>query len=153
MGGEGIGRIVVLVLVLVGLWMARRVFRSRACGPRGRRGELTGWPASYPTVPSWREANRRAEALLTEFLTTEQLRTLKKTGYLTVPSPGHPGRVYYIPRNLGYVWVYEDDRQAFRLCVRPCEHLPAADRILQHKLMIEGDEDRYLAIANRLLLP
>ncbi|MBI2877319.1 MAG: hypothetical protein HYY20_10595 [Candidatus Tectomicrobia bacterium] len=151
MGDEVIAQIVVLVLMLVGLLMACWVFRLRACGLGGRH-EPTEWPASYPTASSWREANRRAEALLAEFLTAEQVQAVKKTGYLTVPSPGHPGRVYYIPSRLGYVMVYEDGQQAFRLCVQSCEHLPEADRVLQHKLMIEGNEDRYLAVAHWLPL-
>lgn len=140
----------VLALMSVGLWVASRVFWSRARGPEVRRRGPTGWPASCRKAPSWRKANRRAEALLTEILTADQVRALKKTGYLTVPSPNYPARVYYIPRQPGYVTVYEDGRQAFRLCVQPCERLPAADRILQYKLMIEGDEERYLAIAKRL---
>lgn len=145
--------IVVLLLLVVGLLIARQVFWSRARGRETWWDDPVGWPVSGLDAPSWRAANQRAEALLTGFLTAEQLEALKAMGYLVVPSPRHPGRVYHVPRLPGQVTVYEDGRRVLKLCVQPCVRLPPADRILLHKLMIEGDEERYLDTANQMLPP
>lgn len=64
-----------------------------------------------------------------------------------MPSPGHPGRVYSIPYRPGRITVYEDKRPMRKLCVAPFTRLPPADRVLMHKLMIEGNEERYLRTA------
>lgn len=94
------------------------------------------------------EAERRAEALLRRFLTEEEYQQLLCQGYLRVPSPHYPNRVYLIPRYRGLVRVYESGRAVMRLCVGPVEPLPDADVVLMHKLMIEGNEEEYLKIAN-----
>jgi len=46
------------------------------------------------------------------------------------------------------VEVYDEGKLTMRLCVEPLERLPAADVVLMHKLMIEGNEERYLHEAN-----
>ena len=142
--------IVVLLLLLASLFLIHRVFWSRVYDRETRW--LDPYLAFSPEAPDWREANRRAEALLAEFLTAEQLQALKTTGYLAIPSPGHPGRIYHIPRRSGQVMVYENGRRVLQLCVQPREHLPVADRILLHKLLIEGDEERYLDTANQMFV-
>ncbi len=94
------------------------------------------------------EAERRAEALLRRFLTEEEYQQLLCQGYLRVQSPHYPNRVYLIPRYRGLVRVYESGRAVMRLCVGPVEPIPDADVVLMHKLMIEGNEEEYLKIAN-----
>ncbi len=145
--------IAVLLLLLVALFVARRVFRSRELNPEAWWGDPVRWQVPGVAAHDWRAANQRAEALLAGFLTSEQLEVLKATGYLAVPSPRHPGRVYHIPRQPGQITVYENGRPVLKLCVQPCVRLPLADHILLHKLMIEGDEERYLDTANQMILP
>ena len=71
------------------------------------------------------------------------------TGFLEIPSPTRPDRVYRIPRGPGQVLVEERGRVMERLCLQPeVAGLPEADVVLMHKLLIEADEDRYLATAN-----
>jgi hypothetical protein len=36
-----------------------------------------------------------------------------------------------------------------RLCLQPVEYLPDADIVVLHKLMIEANEEAYLAKANK----
>jgi hypothetical protein len=48
------------------------------------------------------------------------------------------------------VGVYENDSLTNRLCVRSVDPIPSADVVLVHKLMIEGDEDQYLRLANSI---
>lgn len=95
------------------------------------------------------EAERRAEALLQEVLPEDQNRDLEAHGYLEVPSPSKTNRVYRVPRGRGMVSVYEDGRAIMSLCVQPVEWVPGADVVLMHKLMIEGNEEDYLRIANQ----
>jgi hypothetical protein len=97
----------------------------------------------------WREAQERAEALLRELLTEDEYRQLNRRGYLEVPSPSRSRRTYRVPRHQGQVKVYEGGVPIMALCVQSVEPIPDGDAVLMHKLMIEGNEDEYLRIANR----
>lgn len=145
--------LIVGLLVLVVLLLLFRVYRGRGDDDRSAwMRTRVEWPAGDLENVTWGEATLRAEALLAGFLTDEEQRDLRDRGYLAIPSPGYPGRSYriYNSGGTGQVAVYEGGARVHRLCVQPCERLPAGDRVLLHKLMIEGDEDRYLQIANRL---
>ena len=100
------------------------------------------------------EAQERAEALLKELLTEAELRQLDRSGYLAVPSRSRPGRIYRVPLHPGraLVEVYQDGLPLMALCVQSFEPIPDGDAVLMHKLMIEGDEEAYLRIANRFEL-
>jgi hypothetical protein len=82
-------------------------------------------------------------------LTPEQLRQLLWRGYLEIPSSMEPRRTYRVPRNKGYVQVLENGHAVMRLCLQPVEYLPDADIVVLHKLMIEANEEAYLAKANK----
>jgi hypothetical protein len=98
------------------------------------------------------QAEERAEALLRELLSEEEYRQLGQLGYLEVRSRAQPGRRYRIPRHWGLVQVLEDAAPITLLCVKSMEPVPTADGVLMHKLMIEGNEEDYLRIANRFQL-
>ena len=107
-------------------------------------------PALFTEARSdWRQAQERAEALLGELLPPEQSESLLRRGYLELPSRVHPGWVYRIPRHQGQVKVFEGDTPILALCVQSVEPIPDADAVILHKLMIEGDEETYLRVANR----
>lgn len=97
----------------------------------------------------WREAQERAELLLQELLTEDEYRQLNRRGYLEIPSPSQSGRTYRVPRHQGQVKVFEEGVPVMALCVQSVEPIPDADAVLMHKLMIEGNEDHYLRVANR----
>ncbi|MCL4465601.1 MAG: hypothetical protein M1389_06180 [Chloroflexi bacterium] len=101
--------------------------------------------------PAHDAAQRRAEAMLGEFLSESEQAQLQLRSCLSVPSPSQPGRFYVIPGGPGLVKVYQDGRQVDALCVQPWLPLPGADLVLVHKLMIECCEDKYLAASNRLM--
>ncbi len=105
---------------------------------------------------AWRaaeeQAEERAEGLLRELLSKEEYCQLGQLGYLEVRSRARPGRRYRVPRYCGLVQVLEDAAPVTLLCVRSTEPVPAADGVLMHKLMIEGNEEDYLRIANRFQL-
>ncbi len=109
------------------------------------------WLLFQPYFKGWSRAERRAADLLRDTLTPEQLRQLVWRGYLEVPSPTAPQRVYRVPRSKGYVQVIENGRAIMRLCLQPVECLPDADIVVLHKLMIEANEETYLQKANKYL--
>lgn len=97
----------------------------------------------------WRQAQERAERLLHEVLPEDEYRSLNRRGYLEVVSPSRPGRIYRVPRHQGQVKVFEDGVPIMALCVQSVEPIPDGDAVLMHKLMIEGNEEEYLRVANR----
>lgn len=109
------------------------------------------WLLLQPYMKGWSRAERRAAGLLRDTLTPEQCRQLVWRGYLEVPSPTEPQRVYRVPRTKGYVQVIENGRAVMRLCLQPIECLPDADLVVLHKLMIEANEETYLQKANKYL--
>ncbi len=109
------------------------------------------WLICQPYLRGWSRAERRATDLLRDILTPEQFRQLVWKGYLEVPSPMEPQRVYRVPRSKGYVQVIENGRAIMRLCLQPVESLPDADVVVLHKLMIEANEETYLQKANKYL--
>ncbi|GER82692.1 hypothetical protein KTAU_13290 [Thermogemmatispora aurantia] len=109
------------------------------------------WLITQPYLRGWSRAERRASDLLRDILTPEQFRQLLWHGYLEVPSPTAPQRIYRVPRGKGFVQVIENGRATMRLCLQPVENLPDADIVVLHKLMIEGNEELYLQKANKYL--
>jgi len=109
------------------------------------------WLILQPYCRGWSRAERRAADLLRDTLTPEQFRQLVWRGYLEVPSPTEPQRVYRVPRTKGYIQVIENGRAVMPLCVQPIESLPDADVVVLHKLMIEANEENYLQKANKYL--
>jgi hypothetical protein len=107
------------------------------------------WLIVQPHYKGLLRAERRASALLRDILTPEQFHQLTWRGYLEIPSPTEPRRVYRVPRSKGYVQVIENGRAVMRLCLQPVECLPDADVVVLHKLMIEGNEEIYLGKANK----
>ncbi len=109
------------------------------------------WLIFQPYLKGWSRAERRAGNLLRDILTPEQVHQLLWQGYLEVPSPTEPQRIYRVPRAKGYVQVLENGRAIMRLCLQPVECLPDADVVVLHKLMIEANEELYLQKANKYL--
>ncbi len=109
------------------------------------------WLLFQPYIKGWSRAERRAADLLRDILTPEQVRQLLWHGYLEIPSPHEPQRVYRVPKSKGYVQVIENGRATMRLCLQPVECLPDADIVVLHKLMIEANEETYLQKANKYL--
>jgi len=122
---------VCILLLGLNVWLAIRTF-SR----------------SLDTETDMRAANNRAKELLSELLDENELRQLKESRYLDVASPSNAQRIYRIPLEEGMVSVYESGNPVLRLCVQPISALPRHDVIAMHKLMIEGNEREYLALAN-----
>lgn len=93
----------------------------------------------------------RAEALLREFLNEREYQQLRQRGYVDVASPSDAQRIYRIPRYVGLVRVYEHGWAVRDLCLQPVEPLPSGDVVVMHKLLIQGDEQEYLARARQYM--
>lgn len=124
----------VLFLVLA-LWYLARL----GDGDWGRWSRLLGDRIS---------AEHRAHQLMREMLTATQYQQLTRHGYVEVGSPTIANRVYRIPGGGGLVRVYEQGRAVMDLCLQSVDPLPDGDVVVMHKLMIEGNEEEYLAKAN-----
>ena len=96
------------------------------------------------------EAERRAELLLRDVLGDGNFQQFVRRGYLEVRSPTFPTRVYLVPERQGPVTVCEFGKPVMRLCVQCVDRVPDYDAVAMHKLMIEGNEQEYLRIANRV---
>lgn len=118
---------------------------------------IRGWPFDHTDIIFGvggycdLEAESRAQEMLRELLTDEEYRRLNAEGYLVIASKINPGQQYHVPRFRGQVRVYEDKKLVAGLCLQPREALPDADLVIMHKVMLEGDEEAYLAEANHFI--
>jgi len=99
---------------------------------------------------SWREAEERADQVVRSVLTEDEYEKYRRNGFLDVPSPTFPQRVYRVPCGPGTVMVLEGGQCIARLCVYSVEPIPERESVVVHKLMIEGNEQDYLRTANHL---
>jgi hypothetical protein len=95
------------------------------------------------TLARRRQARQRAEALVLAWLSPDQRAQYRSCGRFEVTTAaGHryrvcPGGVVGLdPRG----WAY---------CIEATSPVPAADELLAFKLLLETDEQRFLAIADR----
>ena len=100
---------------------------------------------------SRKRAERRADTVVRELLTAEEVDLLERRGYLDVPSRVTPARVYRIPARPGLVTVMDAGELAVRLCLVPARAIPEREWILVQKLLLEGAEAEYWQRANRLM--
>ncbi len=109
----------------------------------------SSWNAEQKPGAFSSPAQKRSLALLKDVLEEREYEQLMLRGYLDISSPSDPQRVYRIRRNAGLVSVFEQGKATRELCVQPTEPLPNNDLVVMHKLMIQGDEQVYLARANQ----
>lgn len=99
-----------------------------------------------------RSARERARGALLAHLSDEQKDTLERLGWFLVEG-GVSRQRYRIraePNLVGNIDVLQDERVLHRLCAH-CDtnEIPFHDHLLAQKLMLEGDENEFLRIANR----
>jgi hypothetical protein len=100
------------------------------------------------TATNEHAGRRRADTLLRQHLSSEELAQLKRFGVLDVPSGILPGRVYQVRSDNGRVLVYESGVWTMELCLQAAVRLPGNEHVLAHKLMIQAAEEDYLERAN-----
>jgi hypothetical protein len=94
------------------------------------------------------EAEQRANELLKSVIGEEAYKTLLDEWYLHVGSPNCEWRKYAIPLHKDRRILFWDEKGHYELCIAPASDVPAADRVLTHYFMIQGDEEAHLRIAN-----
>ena len=101
----------------------------------------------------WALADQRADRLVRELLTPDELCQLQRDGYLAVRSRLTPGRIYRIPARPGLVTVIDADKPVETLCLQPARAVHDREHVLVHKLLLEGEELEYWQQANHLARP
>ena len=123
-------------------------FRSRRAGSDELR--LAAIQELYRLSERERTPDARSRQLLRSWLPPGQLETFDKEGYLDVvgSATGRTYRIYYSSvsniRELNDTGVPVEG-----LCFVPAAALPIGDVVLAQKIVLENDEPRALAIANR----
>jgi hypothetical protein len=135
-----------IILILLALVVATGLFLIMR--PPEQLLRRLGVPVE-PTKEERLVAEGRANLLLRQLLGDEEFERFARRSYLDVPSPSISERVYRVPSSQGMVDVIEGGIATMRLCVVPTRWVPDADVVIMHKLLIEGDEARYLRVANR----
>ena len=99
------------------------------------------WYPHYPLVAGQldAEAQLKATELLREVLSEAEYRHLERFGYLTVPSPGVPERIYHIPSRPGMVAVYQSGKLVKKLCLQPVEPLTSGRRCADAQVDDRGE--------------
>lgn len=98
------------------------------------------------------EAEARAEQLLRQHLSDEQLADYDAHGHIHVI--GADGVRYRLEKKWsGNILEFKGDRAVARYCVHPRERIPVHDSIMAQKLMLETDPASLKKIANRTELP
>ncbi|HEU5368347.1 MAG TPA: hypothetical protein VFU69_07790 [Ktedonobacterales bacterium] len=113
------------------------------------RGTATSWNTDREAANLPASAHEHAQDLLRDVLEQREYEQLMQRGYLDISSPSNPQRIYRIRRNGGLVSVYEQGKAIQEVCVQSTELLPRDDVVVLHKLMIQGNEQEYLAKANQ----
>lgn len=144
MGADSTALALVLVALLVSLLALARLIASTVNEVRTGLPSGGGWTEGRGDT-----ARERAEELLRALLDEQEYQQVRKRGYVDVVSPSNAQRIYRIPRYLGRVCIYEGGQVVRELCIQPVEPIPSADVVAMHKLMIEADEEHYLAQANQ----
>jgi hypothetical protein len=95
------------------------------------------------------EADKRATALLAQFLNEHQRKQFEKDRFFEVLSRCGTRR-YRISRGLaGNVTVFDPQGRAVeRLCIHTEPNLPLEDNLLAQKLLLEADEEKFRKTAN-----
>jgi hypothetical protein len=94
------------------------------------------------------EARRRAQALLDENLSAEQRDSLAKARYFTVHSRDGKRQYRIQQGRAGNVFLVEGKNYVRKFCIHPKLDCPDEDTMLSQKLLLEGDEQEFLRIAN-----
>lgn len=95
-----------------------------------------------------RLADERADRLLREFLTVDQLAQLAERRWFE--TVGRSGRRYRLTPAVARVCELDEAGQAVAsFCIHPDDGYPSADVVLAQKLLLEADEALFLRTANR----
>ena len=105
-------------------------------------------------ITKQQEASHRAAALLADHLAPEQRETFRKDRHFVVHSRDGQRRYrveYGVAGNIKL--LNAEGKSIAKFCIHPVDsRIPTEDVMLSQKLMIEGDEESFLRIANRTAL-
>lgn len=93
------------------------------------------------------EAVERSYDLLRDLLDEEQREMFDRDGYFHVYTRDGV-RKYRLHKDRAPALVESENGGRYSFCIHPTSHYPRGDVIAAHKLLLETDEERFLAIAN-----
>lgn len=93
-----------------------------------------------------RVTEARAEALLKQYLTPEQVASYEREKWFFVRS--QTGKQFRVKQGES-VAEYDDNKMVAKHCIHHDYGIPPPDTMLHQKLMLEYEEDRFRQIANR----
>jgi hypothetical protein len=96
-------------------------------------------------------AKNRARLLPCNVLTDDEYQQLITSGYVEIATRSRPTRTFHIPPKGGRAQMFEQGQLVCELCHLPTRCLPLSDLVMAHKVQLEGDEEFYLATANRFI--
>lgn len=105
------------------------------------------------SAPPWEVATARADRLLRSYLSADQVSSVDREGWFeVVSSRGRPWRILvgYSVRNC--LLLDEKRKKVSRWCLQQAELVPEEDANLAQKLLLETDEDAFLAVAKEAKL-
>lgn len=146
---QGMSEILLIGLVLASVTLMMLLVRlGFGAGNDGGAQRLVGGGPWRPLALNEQQqaAFERATHLLMEHLTPAQREEYERQWSLTVQAPS--GNTYYLAAD---DIVAKIAGRLCRLCIVPVgrDLIPPADVVLARKLMIEADEERFLATATR----
>lgn len=146
---EAAGGVAAVVGVTAALLAARFAGRASPALPVTRRANEGAAAAAQTDVDfaePWRRAGDRALHTLLQHLSERQRAEYEQKSAFTVVAPS--GNTYHLSRD---DVVAKIGRRIFRLCILPCtrQSIPVWDVVLARKLLIEADEQAFLATARR----
>jgi hypothetical protein len=116
------------------------IMREQPILPEPRRVEPQ---ARTPLI----ESAEKAKALLLTFLDENQRKTFLENGWFVIE--GGKSKSKYRINTHSFTANVQREHDNIRFCAHCGSDLPLYDHIIAQKLMLENDEDAFLAIANR----
>ena len=99
-------------------------------------------------VQKEKEANERAETLLLECLSVDQVAEYRRNKFFIVQG-GKSGKKYRIRQGRSNnIDLLDGERITHRLCCHPGAFLPAPDNMLAQKVLLELQEEEFVRTAN-----
>lgn len=96
------------------------------------------------------EAHRRADELLQQYLTEQELAVFQQQGHIHVDSRKYAGRKYRIPKDhTCYIEVLDEAGEVMdTLCIHSAVECPPSDHTLARLILLRHNEEYVLATAN-----
>jgi hypothetical protein len=123
------------------------IYGIRACNNTPLRTE----PRPRVFARAVKSPQQIAQKLLFSYLTSEERESWRKKRQILIPSQIRPAFTYQITPSLVYL-LNEKGERIESYCLVPKEPVPAPDVVLSKYILLKGNEQKFLSIANTQIL-